>query len=171
MPITFASISESAVAPIFAALGCIPCQTFAPHFRTLFTDMSGYEFKALPDYYHPPTNTFFEYKNGLLNGKKTFKTADNKLRAQYSYRFKQEPPTSHYEVSKRLWDSKYYRVDCLDHSWNHALAKHLAVQLALGVENYVVVFGNNLPEKETLKYDRKGLFFLPLSGLEGFLMI
>lgn len=171
MPVTFASISELAVAPIFLALGCIPCQTFAPHFQTMFTDKSGYEFTALPDYYHAETNTFFEYKNGLLNSKKSFKTADNKLRSQYSYRFKEEPPTSHYAVSKRLWDSGNYRVDCLNHSWNHALAKHLAVQLALGVENYVVVFGNKLLEEVTLKYQKKGLGFLHISQLEGFLSV
>ena len=169
MPVTFASLSELSIAPLFLSLGCIACQTFAPHFQTTFKDKDDYQFVARPDFYHPFTNTFFEFKSCELNNKQSFRTADNRLRAQYTYRYKELPPASHFDVSKLLWDSKKYRIDCLLHAWNHSLSKHLIVQRALGTENYMVVFGNTLSDDVAIKYQKKGLGFLSTSQLAGYL--
>jgi len=164
----FSSIAEAKADAIFTALGCIRCESFLPYFPDLFKDANGDEFKALPDYYHPATNTFFEYKTCALNGKKSFKTADNKLRAQYRHNIGPDTGLTYAQVSAATWAAKY-RNDCLLHAWNHALAKQLAVQKTLGTENFVVIFGNTLDAKEALKYEKKGLAFLPLAKLEAFL--
>jgi hypothetical protein len=170
MSATYSSAAEQAIAAHFISLGCIPCQSFHPHFQTEFPDKNGYMFTALPDFYHKPSNTFFEYKCGALNSKGSFLAADNKLRGQYRFRFKQDSSAlSHYAVSERLWKARY-QYDCLEHAWNHSLAKHLIVQRALSPQHYVVVFDIDLPgEAISKKYERKGLFSIPLENLQRYL--
>jgi hypothetical protein len=168
MPETFASSAEQSAAKYFAANKCIPCQTFAPHFQTEFIDSEGYKFTALPDFYHAGTNTFFEFKSGLLNSKKSFRTADNKLRSQYRHYIGSDAGLSYSYISSQFWLSKWQN-NCLLHAWNHSIAKHLIIQKSLGVRNYVVIFGNVLDEETSKKYTKKGLFHLHISQLSSFL--
>lgn len=168
----FASISEESAAPIFEVLGAIPCESFAPYFQTEFTDKRGFTGTYLPDYRHicPVSGkvTFFETKFSLLNSKQSHQAAENKLRAQYRHRFGKDTGLQYHEVSKALWNSKW-RNDCLLHAFNHSLAKHLLIQKALGRENYVVVFGNDLPDDVTNNYANKGLHFIHISQLCSYL--
>jgi hypothetical protein len=164
----FASITEGDAAQFLATLGVLPCQTFAPHFQTDFTDKRRFTGTYLPDFKHvcPITGkvTFFETKFAELNTKGSHEASENKLRSQYRYRFGNDAGLKYHQVSKALWNSKW-RNDCLDHAFNHSLIKHLLIQKALGRENYIVVFGNDLPEEVANAYRKKGLFFLHISQL------
>lgn len=172
MPKHFASTSEANAAPIFEALGCEPCQSFAPYFQTEFTDKRGFTGTYLPDFKHtcPVTGkvTFFETKFAALNSKQSHETSENKLRAQYRYRFGDDTGLKYHEISNALWNSKW-KKDCLDHAFNHSLAKHLLIQKTLGRENYIVVFGIHLHDDVTSSYTKKGLNFIYLSEISKYL--
>lgn len=165
---SFASISEQSAAPIFEALGCTRCETFAPNFPSEFIDKRDFVFTAKPDFYHAPSNTYFELKFCELAKPQSHKASDNKLRAQYRYHIGNDTGLEYHEVSRALWNSKW-RNDCLLYAWNHCLTKHLIIQKALGRENYCVVFGNKLSEAIANKYTKKGLHFIHLSQLESYL--
>lgn len=168
----FASISEGDAAQFLATLHVIPCQSFSPDFQTEFTDKRGFTGTYLPDFKHicPVTGkvTFFETKFAALNSKQSHETSENKLRAQYRYRFGDDTGLKYHEVSHSLWNSKW-RSDCLLHAFNHSLTKHLLIQKTLGRENYIILFGNDLPKNTADAYTKKGLFFMHISQLEAYL--
>lgn len=168
MPKRFSSDTEANAAPYFAALGCVPCQTFAPHFQTEFTDKRGTEFTGKPDFYHAASNTFFEAKFCELGTPQSFSASDNKMRAQYRFRFGNDAGLKYREVSAALWHSKW-RNDCLQYGWNHCLHKHLLIQKALGSEKYIVIFGNELKQEIADSYTKRGLHFMHISKLEAYL--
>ena len=169
--LSFASAAEQSAAPTFIAAGCIPCQTFAPHFQTSFTDKLGETFNAKPDFFHAATNTFFELKSCALNTKQSIKAARNRLKVQYEYHFDESGEgLTHDQLSTRLWKSKWQN-DCLNNAWNHALHKHLRIQKALGRESYVVVFDHKLSGDLEDEYHKKGLFFIYLKDLPAFLTV
>lgn len=168
----FASVSEGDAAQFLATLNVFPCQSFAPDFQTQFTDKLGFTGTYLPDFKHicPATGkvTFFETKFAALNSKQSHEASENKLRSQYRHRFGIDAGLKYHEINKALWNSKW-RSDCLLHAFNHSLTKHLLIQKALGRENYIVVFGNDLPLDIAEKYTKKGLFFLHVSELADYL--
>ena len=168
----FASISEGDAAQFLATLNVLPCQSFSPDFQTEFTDKRGFTGTYLPDFRHtcPVTGkvTFFETKFAALNSKQSHEASEKKLRAQYRYRFGSDADLKYHEVSKALWNSKW-RSDCLLHAFNHSLTKHLLIQKTLGRENYIVIFGNNLPEEISNKYTKSGLNFMHISEISTYL--
>ncbi|QYG06065.1 hypothetical protein [Janthinobacterium sp. PAMC25594] len=168
----FASISEGDAAQFLATLNVLPCQSFSPDFQTEFTDKRGFTGTYLPDFKHTchvtGKVTFFETKFAALNSKQSHETSENKLRAQYRYRFGDDTGLKYHEISKTLWNS-HWRSDCLLHAFNHSLTKHLLIQKALSRENYIVIFGNDLPLNITEKYTKKGLFYLHISELADYL--
>jgi len=166
----FSSIAEANADTIFANLGCIRCESFAPHFQTEFVDKRGTVFTAKPDRYHAASNTFIEFKFAELGTPQSLSASENKLRGQYRHRFGKNTDIGlkYHEVSKALWNSKW-RNDCLMYAWNHCLHKHLLIQKSLGQENYIVVFGNGLPQEAIDAYTKKGLFFMHISQLEAYL--
>lgn len=170
--VIFASAAEQSAAPTFIAAGCVPCQTFAPHFQTSFTDKLKETFTAKPDFYHAASNTFFELKSCALNPRQSIKAARNRLKVQYEYHFDASGAgLTHDQLSSRLWASSKWRKDCLNHAFNHALHKHLIIQKALGRENYIVVFDCKLTEEQENNYHKKGLLFIYLKDLAAFLTV
>lgn len=173
MSSNFASASEGIAASQLQAASIIPCQSFASHYQETFQDKHGASFLARPDFKHSDLPVFFEYKTSLLNTKTSQQSAEKKLRTQYEFRFKQH--SSHLtaaQVSTALW-SAGFRSDCLAAAWNHSLHKHLIIQKVLGTENYVVLFPDSIIDapanrQDFEKYDKAGLFYLPLTKAAAF---
>jgi hypothetical protein len=159
----------------FIAAGAKRCETFSPYCQTHFADKHGELSEHRPDYiytYPDGSVLFIESKAGgskKLNTKQSKKACVNKLRSQYRFRFAREPGNmSHSALSESLWSAGFYN-DCLDHAWNHALAKILITQKALGPEKFILVF-TEFPTDECINfYEKKGLAFIMLSDLHKFL--
>jgi hypothetical protein len=161
-------------------LGIIACQTFAPYYRTEFTDKRGEMSIAKPDaIFHivdDPEPVMFEFKSALLNSKTFKEAARNKLAGQYKHRFQRDcSHLDHSELSGALWRAGHYK-DCLNHAWNHSAYKHQLISNSLPDGKYVLVFDDKIFHKEdedTIKefssYAKKGIFCLPVSGVSDFI--
>ena len=145
---TFDSIAEESAAPAFAALGAIRCNT---PFDTLFEDKKGETFAACPDFYHDQFGVFIEYKPCSLNNKTFKKSADNKVRAQLTYRG--------YSI----------RADEVLHSWSNSAFKQAIVQQTLGHYNFVVCFAKPPTPEEADYYETRGIAWCTLRGLRNYL--
>ena len=145
----FDSKAEAAASPEFSRLGCIRSTGRYPQ---TFTDADGTEFRAMPDFYHPASCLWIEYKAAPLNGKKTKANADRALR------------------SRRDFAGYLTRYDMLRHGWNHAKAKQAIVQRKLTPQNFVVVFKDPPTIAEAMEYLKAGVVFIPLSSLPSYLL-
>ena len=169
----FASLAEQKAATIFSSLGCIRTQTFAPHFQTKFTDKKGHEETSKPDFQHtcPTTGkiTYFEFKCHSLNHKQSFSACENSLRGQFNQWYRRDPTElDYYQVSSFLWNNGP-SYDCLEHAWNHSIAKHCIIQKTLGADNYIVIFAKQPEPKDAAYYAKKGLFYITLDKLPTYL--
>lgn len=141
---TFDSKAEAKASPEFTRLGCIPARS---PFPVTFTDADGTEFHALPDFYHPATSVYIEFKGATtLNGKKTKATADSAIERQ------------------QAWKGTLIPWDWLQHGWNHAAAKIAITQQAIAAAGgaLLLVFAAP-PDAETIKrLNSRQVFWLML---------
>lgn len=141
---TFDSKAEAKASPEFTRLGCIPARS---PFPLTFTDADGTEFRALPDFHHPATGLFIEFKGAdTLNGKKSKATADKAIERQ------------------RVWKGSLIPWDWLQHGWNHAAAKIAITQSAIASTGraLLLVFAA-MPGAETIKrLNSRQVFWLVL---------
>lgn len=148
MMTTYDSEAEAAAAGELARLGCFRA---IGHFPQAFTDADGTEFRAKPDFYHPRSDLFIEFKAAPLNGKKTKATADRAM------------------ASKQEFRGSLTLYDFLSNGWNHAKAKQAIVQRVMTPQNLIVVFEKPPTAKEATKYVKAGIVFIPLSALASYL--
>lgn len=146
---TFDSKAEAAAFPEFQRLGCI--RASGPYPQT-FTDANGTGFRAKPDFYHPASGLFIEFKSAPLNGRKTKATAE---RAEAS------------QLERKGFLTRYDWLQC---GWNHAKAKQAIVQRQLTPQRFVVVFDKPPTFAEAMKYMKAGVVFIPLSALPSYLL-
>jgi hypothetical protein len=146
---TYDSKAEAAAAGEFARLGCIRA---SGHFPQTFTDADGTEFRAKPDFYHPGSGLFIEFKAAPLNSKTTKATAE---RAEAS------------QLARKGLLTGYDRLKC---GWNHCKAKQAIVQRKLTPQTFVVVFKEPPTFREALGYVRAGIVFIPLYALPSYLL-
>ncbi len=107
--------------------------------------------------------TFVELKEYPSNARGNIRVCTNRLREQCEHRGLSSEG-NHNHLSRRLYFAGHNK-DCLDHAWNHSLAKHVIVNQALREKNYryIVVFSKHAPtvgEKEKpwrIHYQMKGL--------------
>jgi len=143
------SKAEAAASFQFAKLGCFPASGFYPQ---TFTDADGTEFPAKPDFFHPASGLYIEFKAGKLNGKKTKANADRAI------------------ASRQEFKGSLSLYDFLSHGWNHAKAKQAIVQRQLTPQNFIVVFDKPPTFAEAIDYVRAGIVFVSVSALRSYLL-
>ena len=146
---TYDSKAEAVAAGELARLGCI--RASGPYAQT-FTDADGATFHACPDFHHPATGLFIEYKAAPLNGRTTKATAHRA------------------EASQMQRKGFLTRFDWLQCGWNHSKARQAIVQRELTPQNFVVVFREPPTIAEAVDYSKAGIVFIPLSALPSFLL-
>lgn len=145
----FDSKAEAAAFPEFQRLGCI--RTSEPYPQT-FRDADGTAFRARPDFYHPASGLFIEFKAGSLNGKRTTATADRALASKLEFK-----------GTLSVWD-------WLQCGWHHAKAKQAIIQRQLTPQRFVIVFKEPPTLAEAIEYMKAGVVFIPLSALPSYLL-
>lgn len=81
---SYDSKAEAAASDGFRRLGCISAHShFYPH---TFIDADGAEFRAKPDFFHPASGLYIEFKAGPLNTKRTKATADKAIARQEAWK-------------------------------------------------------------------------------------
>lgn len=146
---THDSKAESRASSIFSRLGAIPCNT---QFDAIFVDKRDEEFRARPDFYHPQSGVFIEYKPCTLNSVTSKSASRNKLAAQARYRGGQ--PT---------------KFDQLRYGWNQSKVKQAIVQAKLTPQNFIVVFDKKPVFSDAKAYAQKGVTFCTLNSLPSYL--
>lgn len=146
---TYDSKAEAAASQELARLGCTRP---AGQYPQTFTDADGTEFRAKPDFYHPRSGLYIEFKAAPLNSKTTKATAERA------------------EASQRARKGFLTTWDWLQCGWNHAKAKHAIVQRVLTPQNFIVVFDKPPSIAEAGDYKKAGIIFVPLSALPSFLL-
>lgn len=143
------SKAEEAAAPDFARLGCIRA---SGHYPQTFRDADGTEFRACPDFFHPASGCWIEFKAGPLNSKKTKANADRAI------------------ASKQEFKGSLTLYDWLQHGWHHSKTKQAIVQRQLTPQNFIVVFKEPPTFAQALEYMKAGVVFIPLSALASYLL-
>ncbi len=143
------SQTEAAVFPEFDRLGCIRA---SGHYPQTFTDTDGTAFRAKPDFFHPASGLYIEFKAAPLNSKTTKATAE---RAKASQQARKGFLTG--------WD-------WLQCGWNHSKAKQAIVQRVLTPQEFIVVFHQPPTLAEARTYKDAGIVFVPLSALPAYLL-
>lgn len=144
----FDSKAEAKASYRFAEFGCFPAKG---RFSQTFTDSTGTEFRACPDFYHAGSGLFLEFKTRTLNGVTTVATSDSQLASKLSY------------------NGMITDFDRLELGWNHAWRKHAIVQKALTSRNYVVVFEKPVPMPDAMIYLKAGIMFCTMNSLPSYL--
>lgn len=149
----FDSKTEENAHPVFTSLGCV--HVGDEYFDTTFTDKTGNTFRARPDYYHPASDCYIEFKSATLNSRTSKDNSEKALaRAKSSNAFRRN--TSDH------WDS-------LNNGWNHSRHKQRIVQKALSPDNFIVVFKDGISTEDMAQYQRLGLVTIPLNALPSWL--
>lgn len=144
----FDSAAEAKASFRFAELGCIPCKQTFPQ---IFKDSEGTEFQAKPDFYHPGSKLYIEFKCATLNGRKTKANADKQ------------------EADKLQFKGFLSDFDRINLQWNHAKQKHAIVQKTLTPQNFIVVFDKPPSWGDAYTYFKAGIVFCPMSALPTYL--
>jgi hypothetical protein len=146
---SYDSKAEKAAFPHFQRLGCIRA---SGHYPQRFRDADGTEFRACPDFFHPASGCWIEYKAAPLNSRTTKATAD---RAEAS------------QLKRKGFLTRYDWLQC---GWNHSKAKQAIVQRQLTPQNFVVVFKEPPTIAEAMAYVKAGIVFIPFSALPSYLL-
>lgn len=170
----FSSKAEKEAAPVIAALGGRPCDSFAPFLLPIYQDAEGVEMEGKPDFIIPRRHgeVFIELKDGALNNHYNRESSREALATEY-VRICRSPPTgmSHGELSTALHRSgKAGYLATLAEAFNHSLWKVRALQAQHGWRRYVVCFVNNPKPADAARYAEAGLIWCTLAKLEQFLI-
>lgn len=170
----FASKAEKQAAPVIAALGGRPCNTFAPQLSPIYQDASGDEMEGKPDFVVPCDHgdVFIEIKDGALNNHYTLESSREALAGEYM-RILRSPAggMTHSELSTALHRSGTAGyLASLAEGFNHSLWKVLALQAQHGWRHYVVCFINNPKPADAERYAAAGLIWCTLEMLSQFLI-
>lgn len=107
---------------------------------TTFRDADGRQFAAKPDFIHPPTGIYFEFKDSFLNGTKTKTTAERQHQSSRS-------------KSPGYKDLKF--------SWSNSAVKLALVQegMADAGRALIALFWHEPDQKTIGRMNRQGIFW------------
>jgi hypothetical protein len=130
-----------------------------PHtekFPMPFYDADGTQYLACPDFYHPATGFYSEFKTRKLNGKGTKRLADAAM----------EKVDRDITLGRLLPDKRPYRV--LEHAWNHSI-QTMACKAAQLPRNMplVLLYEKEQDLNEERRCKRNGIFMLSLENMCG----
>jgi hypothetical protein len=164
------STAEASAAATLAQLPfpAYPCEDFAEAgLTTTYQDAEGVTLTGKPDFLacQPRSFTALEFKAGKLNHHLTHESSRAALQREYEaytgrYSF---DPLPHSVTSGYLHRRR--PVACLDHGFNHALFKVLALQAEHGWQRYIVVFEKTPSKRDAMRYLEAGLVFCTLATL------
>jgi hypothetical protein len=134
--------------------GWVPCTELFPQ---TFTDSEGTEYRACPDFHHPATGFYAEFKARKMNGKKT-------KRAAMAAVAKMDD-----EIARGFLAAEKRPYKLLDHAWNHSI-QTVACKTAQLPSNtpLVVIYEKQADLNEERRCARNGVFMLSLDNLPCF---
>jgi hypothetical protein len=134
--------------------GWIPFETLFP---MTFTDSEGTSFRACPDFYHPATGYYAEFKAHKMNGRKSKNAADRAMAL-----IDADIVLGKIHASKR-----HYRS--LKNAWNHSIQKASAVAEGLSSHTpFVVIYDDEQDVNEERRCYRNNVFMLSLANMGAF---
>jgi hypothetical protein len=139
---------------LFNRYSIIPCED---KFDQEFLDATGKKFRACPDFVHPTTGVFFEFKTKRMNGKKSKAAADQAMRKVED------------SIANGWVDARKLTYKRLENAWNHSIHKVAAVakQLPKNVP-LVLLYESTQDLNEERRCVRNGVFMLSLDNLSLF---
>jgi hypothetical protein len=145
--------------------GWHPC---TERFPQTFVDSEGTEYRACPDFYHPATGFYGEFKAHKLNGKGTKARADAAMA-----RVEADIVSGYVNASARPYKAR-------EHAWNHSIQTVACKTKQLPSHTPLVLIYEKAPaddndaENEEKRCARNGVFMLTLDNLHtfnGFLLL
>lgn len=150
------SKAEAKASYKLAQYGWVPCEQPFPQ---QFQDSEGMKFWACPDFFHPKTGFYAEFKTRKLNGVK------NKARAD-DYVAKIDA-----DIQQGFIRPKDKLFKLLDRAWNHSIQKIAAVSKQLpSTSPFVLIYEDEQDLNEERRCARNGIFMLTLANIGAFHM-
>lgn len=134
--------------------GWIPCETT---FSQVFYDSEGTAYRAQPDFYHPATGFYAEFKCRRMNGKGSKRAADAAMARVDA------------NISLGYTIPAYRAFKALDNAWNHSVETMACKSKQLPSDKpLVLIYEKEQDRKEEMRCQRKGIFMLSLKNMKTF---
>lgn len=148
------SAAEAKASFVLAPFGWIPYEN---PFPLIFADSEGESFRACPDFYHPATGFYAEFKAEKLNGKGTKQAADKAV-AEIEKGVAQGLIPKSRELYKKL-----------KNAWNHSIQKIACCSKQLPANMpLVLIYEKEQDLNEERRCKRNGIFMLSLENMHAF---
>jgi hypothetical protein len=150
------SVEEAKASFILHPHGWIPYET---KFPVRFIDSEGTPFDAMPDFFHPATGFYAEFKTRRMNG-----SGSKNQSAKYMNDWE-----SNVLAGKKKGGERNERYAQLEKAWNHSVHKVAAVSKQLPSSTPLVVFyEKDIDLNEERRCARNGVFALSLENMGAF---
>lgn len=148
------SIAEAKASFKLHPFGWVPCETPFPQ---EFTDSEGTTYTACPDFHHPATGFYAEFKAHRMNGKKT-------RRAAIAAMAKIDG-----DIAQGFIDPSKRPYKALEHAWNHSIQTMASKSAQLPMHTPIVLIYETMQDlNEERRCERNGVFMLSLDNLHSF---
>ncbi|MDM5181178.1 hypothetical protein PO883_28760 [Massilia sp. DJPM01] len=151
---THKSVAEAKASFRLYPHGWVPCEAAFPQ---EFIDSEGTRYTALPDFHHPATGFYAEFKAHKMNGKGTRRAAVAAMTKIDSH------------IAQGLIAAAKRPYKALENAWNHSIQTMACKCSQLPSETPIVLIYETMADlNEERRCARNGVFMLSLDNLQSF---